>query len=137
MSKKLWATMILALGLVLLISGMAAAAKYQNLTGTWIGPLWAAYWNNGSYNYYQGPSLPLVVEGQDANGMFYGNLDGDPLTGSIATNKAITATVYSGGRYGIINAKLTGKKITGTYTDYATTPTPWIQTYKFELFLQP
>ncbi len=134
MNKRLWATVILVLGLVLLIAGMAAAAKYQNLTGTWSGPLWAVYWNNGAYNYYQGPDLPLVVTNQDANGMFYGTLDGDPLTGSIATNKAITATVYSGGRYAIINAKLTGKKITGTYTDYDTN---WIQTYKFELFLQP
>jgi hypothetical protein len=135
MSKKLWTAAILALGLVLVMAGMAAAAKYQNLTGTWSGNLWAVYWNNGTYDYYQAPDLVLVVTNQDENGTFYGTFDGDPLTGSIATNKAFTACVYVGsGRYGIINGKLTGKKIQGTFNDFTNS---FIQTLKFELFLQP
>jgi hypothetical protein len=133
MKKRLCVAMVVV-ALVLLTVGMAAAAKYQNLTGTWSGNLWAVYWNNGSYNRYQGTDLVLVVTDQDENGTFYGTFDGDPLTGSIATNKTITACVYSGGRYGIINGKLKGKKLIGTFTDFETN---WIQTMKFELLRQP
>ncbi len=135
MSKRVGVTMILALAVILLFSNLAAAAKYKNLVGTWQGNSWAARWSNGSYFYDQGTSLALVIQDQDANGVFYGTFDGDPLTGSIATNKTITACVnIAPGDYGIINAKITGKKITGTCIEFR--PDLMITT-KFELTLQP
>jgi len=118
MNKRLWKLMILALGTVLLTSGLAGAAKYPNLAGTnWAGTAISVYWD-GSYHNETVP-VSLAVAGQDTNGMFYGTLTyngfEDKMTGSIATNKTMTITIYAeSGAVGILTGKLSGKTITGT-----------------------
>jgi len=131
MNKRLWMVMILALGLVLLTAGMAgAAAKFQDLTGTWTGTANTAYWEGGNYN-FESVGVTLVVSQQDANGMFYGTFTYDTsediMTGSIATNKIITIASWISGGHGTFTGKLTGKTITGTvnffYDAYIATET--------------
>jgi hypothetical protein len=138
MSKRLLTAMILALGVVLLLTnGIAgAASRYSNLTGTWSGPSPGVYWQGGNNPYatFMG-AFTLVVTFQDENGSFYGTFSDDPLVGSITTGKVISAIVYNGPAYMIINAKLTGTKIQGTY-NYFNTAGHYIQAGKFELTKQ-
>jgi hypothetical protein len=126
MKKRLWMVTILAMGLALLMAGTAGAAKFQDLTGIWTGPANSAYWNKGASEEFgfSMVNVSLEVTGQDANGLFYGTFTygtiQEPFTGSIATNKIITAAIYAGsGAYGSFTGKLSGKTITGTYNFFS------------------
>jgi hypothetical protein len=121
MKKRLWMVTILAMGLALLMAGTAGAAKFQDLTGIWTGTSNSAVWDGTEFS-FKPLGVSIEVTAQDPNGgLFYGTFTyGDskpePFTGSIATNKIITAAIYAGsGAYGSFTGKLTGKTITGTY----------------------
>jgi hypothetical protein len=124
MNKRLGMVMVLALGMALLMAGTAGAANFKDLTGTWAGSSNSAYWDGD--NGFQTVNATIEVTQQDANGMFYGTFTyGDTpeqFTGSISTNKTITACIYAGpGVYGTFTGKLTGKTITGTYNFFSPT----------------
>ena len=51
MRKRLWTTIVLALGLVLLLASMATAQNNSDLTGTWsFNETWV-FWDGSNYGY--------------------------------------------------------------------------------------
>jgi hypothetical protein len=109
--------MVLALGLVLLTAGMAAAAKYPNLIGTWSGQVdFAGYSDSGGF-YYASAPFSFNIQSQDpTTGNFYGLESGYfPFTGNVSTNKIITIIyIDANGGYRFITGKVQGSKISGT-----------------------
>jgi hypothetical protein len=119
MSKRLWMTIILALGLVLLLADIAMTGqKYSSLIGTWSGTENWLSWDGNQYS-YNSSTATLVITNQE-NGLFYGTIfDNQPITGNITTKKIITATASAWGGVMILNAKLSGKTIDGTFNYFA------------------
>ncbi len=130
--------MVLALALRFAGTPVAAAAKYQNLMGTWSGTANVA-WVNGAASNFENVGVTMEITNQDANGMFYGSFtyglgSAQPITGSISTNKVITACEYMGiGAYQLFNCKLAGNKITGTFITFSGT---YINTSSMQLIKQ-
>jgi hypothetical protein len=126
MNKRRWMVMILALGMALLMAGTAGAAKFKDLRGTWNGSANSAYWSDGDNGFSPNVAVGIEVLNQDDNGMFYGTFtyDGtvEQFTGSISTNKTITACIRAeAGVIGTFTGKLAGKTITGTYNIFGPT----------------
>lgn len=124
MSKRVCATIVLVLGLVLLSANMGTAQmetaemetaqQCSNLVGTWSGKSAWVSWDSGSYQYDSSSTETLVVTYQSSC-LFYGTVfDGQPIVGNI-TGKKITATTSAWGGVLILNGGLTGNTIKGTY----------------------
>jgi len=125
--------MILALGLVFLLTSIGTAAKIPDLIGTWTGPESWLDWDGSIYQYH-GPEEGSLVVTNQTGAMFYGTIFDQPLVGNISTNKEITATAAAWGGVMILNGKLTGKKIKGTFNySFGTT---WVEVGSFEFTKQ-
>ena len=142
MKKRL---MILVLGLVLAMTVMpAGAAKYKDLTGTWVGS-WTGVFTQNKVNFFQfnRPEVTMNIAGQDDLGNFYGFLNtgsGDnPLTGSISTNKEVTLELLGSGdnpaTYSF-KGKWTGKGIQGVLS-LSDTVFPALYIGKLNIVFQP
>jgi hypothetical protein len=125
MSKRLCATIVLALGL-LLLANMGTAQASCNLVGLWKGNVaWAYFaYDDGSGFGYES-FTPATGSGDlqvlnQYNGLFYGDWGGAPVTGNIAGNQ-ITATSFIEGGVLIINATVSTdcKTITGTFNYFS------------------
>ncbi len=135
MHKRIWTAIVLALGLILLLTNIATTAqKITDLTGTWSGSEVWLYWDGASYGYDSSSTMVLVVTNQN-NTLFYGTIfDAQPITGSI-TGKTITATASAWGGVMILNGTLKGKTITGTFNYFAGDGS-WVETGNFQITKQ-
>lgn len=133
MSKRLWTAIVLALGLVLLLTNIATTAQIKDLTGTWSGnEVWLS-WDGANY-VYNSSTMVLVVTNQN-NSLFYGTIfDAQPITGSI-TGKTITATASAWGGVMILNGTLKGKTITGTF-NYSAGDGDFVEAGNFQITKQ-
>jgi hypothetical protein len=128
MGKIRRTTLVWTLGLTLVLAGPATAAKYINLIGTWSGPENYVTWDGSKYEYITNTGSLIVTD--QRGGLFYGTIFGQPLTGNI-TGKNIIMTAYGWNGFFIINAKVTGKTIKGTFNYIHTAP--FIETGNFTL----
>jgi hypothetical protein len=111
--------LILMLGLVLVFTGVAHAAKYADMTGNWTGS-WTYAQTDKAANYggTDTDTVSLVINGQDGVGNFYGQ-GTSPITygiaGNITTGKVIIMSwIDQYNRPYAFNGKMKGKSITGT-----------------------
>ncbi len=135
MRKRFWTAIVLALGLVLLLTNIAMTAqKITDLRGTWSGNEVWGYWDGANYVYNPPATMVLVVADQN-NTLFYGTIfDAQPITGTI-TGKTITATASAWGGVLILNGTLKGKTIMGTF-NYFTGDGSWVETGNFQITKQ-
>jgi hypothetical protein len=154
--------MIVALGLVLAMTGMAEGAPNpwdiiyptipSYMTGIWKEASNFGSNNGGQFNVWPDP-LELSITDHDSSGHFYGQLSGLPidepvdLTGSINYQKEVTMIMtcpasWVGGSAVIIrfDGKLSGtlgkKKLSGLLTLLVAGETPFTKTGKI-LFTEP
>ena len=117
MKKTVLITLVIVVSLSL--AGVAMAAKYPDLTGTWSGTVNFVIWNSSSGFSYTDLVFTYEIQDEDpATGNFYGfdnSLPPFPFTGNVATNKIVTIIEYfTSGEFRIFTGKVTGKKISGT-----------------------
>jgi hypothetical protein len=118
MSKRLCATIVLALGL-LLLANMGTAQASCNLVGLWKGVVAFAYFDGdfGYESYTPSTGSPDLVIDNQYNGLFYGWWDMvGVLTGNMTGNQITAASLLMGGA-AMFNATVSPdcKTITGTF----------------------
>jgi len=117
MKKKYSLMMVVVFAGVLLTTGMAAAAKYPNLVGTWSGPVYFVGWDESGGFFNATFVFSYNIQSEDpATGNFLGLRNGFfPFTGHVSTNKTVTLIEYgASGDYRILTAKVTRTTISGT-----------------------